>query len=371
MDTRIEKFTRAFFWVGYVVFLSASIPHVAAYFRHFDPVTSNHFEDISYWVIAVAIAVVIDVSDVLVSIAVIRAKANGATLKDTFLFWVFIFLIMALSWFFNWQYNVVFGTSQFQAVDSYTIANWVTIGQINPVIGSAFQLLILVYTLMAHKFAQKPREKTLEELMKEADEMEQKANYLARIEAVKQAESSRKWQARFEGIRQVKDEAIRTIKGEDEAVLEEAKPAEEIASEAQIDEPITDPIIEFLPVVEEAQSEQYTDEYNGVDNDEDNDLMTVLNSYPLVSDKWLAKGRKSASIDEIMAVTGHTKRKLNNAPLRVSSRNDKLILISSVLEWLKTAPKPEPKPQDTDPLPVTNGHRKVTQPLAEWVPLEV
>ncbi|HEX3642689.1 MAG TPA: hypothetical protein VHV10_15495, partial [Ktedonobacteraceae bacterium] len=123
MESRIEKFTRAFFWVGYVVFLSASIPHVAAYFRHFDPITQNHFEDISYWVIAVAIAVVIDVSDVLVSIAVIKAKANGATLKDTWLFWVFIFLIMALSWFFNWQYNVVFGTSQFQAVDSYTIAN--------------------------------------------------------------------------------------------------------------------------------------------------------------------------------------------------------------------------------------------------------
>jgi hypothetical protein len=223
---------------------------------------------------------------------------------------------------------------------------------------------------MAHKFAQKPKEKTLEELMKEANEMEQKADYIARIEAVKQAESSRKWQARFEGIRQVKDEAIRTIKGEDEAALEEEKPADEIASEAQIDEPITDPIIEFLPVVEEAQSEQYADEYNGVDNDEDNDLMGVLESYPLVDDAWLAKDRKSASIDEIMAVTGQSKRRINKANLQRSSRNKDLILISSVLEWLKTAPKPEPKAQDTDPLPVTNGHRKVTQPLANLVNLE-
>jgi hypothetical protein len=37
----------------------------------------------------------------------------------------------------------------------------------------------------------------------------------------------------------------------------------------------------------------------------------------------------------------------------------------------ETAPKPEPKAQDTDPLPVTNGHRKDTQPLANLVEMRV
>lgn len=234
MESRIEKFTRGFFWVGYVVFLSASIPHVASYFRHFDPMTTNQFEDISYWVIAVAIAIVIDVSDVLVSIAVIRAKSNGATFKDTFLFWVFIFLIMGLSWFFNWQYNVVFGTDQFHVVDGYTVMNGVTIGEINPVIGSAFQLLILVYTLMAHKFAQKPKEKTLEELMNEANEMEQKAEFVARIEAVKRAEKSRKQQDFFASLRAVKSEALKTMKSTDESALQADVPVATAELDAEV-----------------------------------------------------------------------------------------------------------------------------------------
>jgi hypothetical protein len=257
---------------------------------------------------------------------------------------------------------------------------------VNPIIGSAFQLLILVYTLMAHKFSQKPKEKTLEELMKEADEMEKKASYLARIETVKQAQSSRKWQARFEGIRQVKDEAIKTIKGQDEATLEGVTPAEEISQEADEDESIIQAIIDVLPDVEPEQTEVNTEQHNAVDNDEDNDLTAVLENYPKVADEWLAKGRKSASMDEIIAVTGHSKRRLNKANLQRSSRNKDLILISAVIDWLKTVPLPtdkaEPKPRDTDelqpsqstqntdPLPVTNGHRKVTRPL-DLVPLEI
>jgi len=194
MDTRIDTFTRTFFWAGYVVFLSASIPHIAAYFRHFDPATSNRWEDAAYWVIATAIAIVIDVSDVLVSIAVMRAQSTGARGKDVFGFWCFIVFIMILSWFVNWQYNVVFGTHEFGKVDNYRfIIPFISfsVGQINPVIGSAFQVLLLVYTSMAHKFAQKPREKPLEELQKEAQDAQQRAGYLATIDATKQAQKAR------------------------------------------------------------------------------------------------------------------------------------------------------------------------------------
>lgn len=235
MDTRIDKFAKGFFWFGYAVFLSASIPHIAAYFRHFDPNTQDVWQNGFYWTIAVLLAVVIDVSDVLVSIAVMRAQANGAKFKDTYGFWLFIVLIMALSWLFNWQYNVVFQSADFRTVDAYQIAGSnLTVGQINPILGSAFQLLLLVYTGMAHKFSQKPIERTLQELIAEANEAEQRAQYLARIDMVKRAESSRKWQARFEEIRQVKDEAIKTIKGQDEEASEDTKMPDEISPEAVV-----------------------------------------------------------------------------------------------------------------------------------------
>src|SRR5258708_2276475 len=114
MDTRIEKVTRTFFWIGYAVFLLASIPHIAAYFRHFDPSTPNPLEDGFYWTVAIMIAVVIDVSDVLVSIAVLKALSNGARYRDIWGYWLFILLITGLSWLFNWEYNITFQTSTFQ-----------------------------------------------------------------------------------------------------------------------------------------------------------------------------------------------------------------------------------------------------------------
>jgi len=352
MESRIEKFTGVFFWVGYIVFLSASIPHVAAYFRHFDPTTTNRFEDISYWVIAVAIAVVIDVSDVLVSIAVIRAKANGATLKDTFLFWIFIFLIMGLSWFFNWQYNVVYGTSEFHVVDQYSIASGITIGQVNPVIGSAFQLLILVYTLMAHKFAQKPKEKTLEELMQEANEMEQKADYLARIDAVKHAASSRKWQARFDGIRQVKDEALKTIKGPDEVTPQGDPPALETRD---------------IPVdLEQDDDEVDTDETPVVEPEfEDESKQDGSADLPQLEP---ISGKQSVSIEEATLILGlsesYVRELLRKGKLRKDARNKKKILLSSINSYQGSRQFVRKNGQ-------TNGHQKITQPLDNFVELRV
>ena len=211
MNTKVEHFTRGFFWFGYAVFLSASIPHLAAYFRHFDPSTPNAIENTFYWTIAVLLAVVIDVSDVLVSIAVMRAQANGAKFRDTFGFWLFILLIMSLSCSFNWQYNVVFGTNDFHTVDQNVIWGSVTVGQINPVIGSAFQLLLLVYTGMAHKFAQKPKVLSLQELEQQAREAEQRAEYQARIDAVKKAQRAESRQNFFETLRQTKKEVTAMV----------------------------------------------------------------------------------------------------------------------------------------------------------------
>jgi len=329
---------------------------VAAYFRHFDPATSNQFQDVAYWVIAVAIAVVIDVSDVLVSIAVIRAKANGATFKDTFLFWVFIFLIMGLSWFFNWQYNVVYGTSEFHVVDQYSIANGVTIGQVNPVIGSAFQLLILVYTLMAHKFAQKPKEKSLEELMQEADELEKKADYLARIDAVKHAASSRKWQARFDGIRQVKDEALKTIKGPDEVTPQADPPAIEtrdfpVEFVEDDDEVDTDE----TPVVEPEFELECEDE------SEQDGSADLPQSDPI-------SGKQSISIEEATLILGlsesYVRELLRKGKLRKDARNKKKILLSSINSYQGSRQFVRKNGQ-------TNGHQKITQPLDNFVELRV
>src|SRR5258706_2091564 len=203
----IDKFTRSFFWFGFCVFLGASIPHIAAFYRHFDPnATPGSIQDITDWTIGYLIAIVIDVTDVLVSIAVLKAINSGARKRDLIGYWSFILFVMSLSWLVNWQYDIVYQTNAFAKAENIAIFG-VLVGAVNPVIGSAFQLLLLVSTAMAHKFAEKPVQKTAEQLRQEADELEQVAMQQARIDAVKKMQNDNKVGGIIDSLEQAKERA--------------------------------------------------------------------------------------------------------------------------------------------------------------------
>jgi len=74
-----------------------------------------------------------------------------------------------------------------------------------------------------------------------------------------------------------------------------------------------------------------------------------LENYPKVISEWIERGVKTVSIEDILSVTGQSKRRINNAKLQRHSRNKDLIMVSSVIDWLKNAPLPE--------VPIiSNGH---------------
>jgi hypothetical protein len=84
-------------------------------------------------------------------------------------------------------------------------------------------------------------------------------------------------------------------------------------------------------------------------------LFWVTKHYPRVASEWFANNRKTVTLEEIIEVTGHTKRRLSKAALRRSSRNPELVLVSSVIEWLKTAPIPTHNESQNDALPRVMG----------------
>lgn len=86
-----------------------------------------------------------------------------------------------------------------------------------------------------------------------------------------------------------------------------------------------------------------------------------LEDYPRVVSEWIDKDVKTATIDQIVEVTGHQKRKLIRAPFQRSNRNKDLILISSVIDWLKITPPPETGHQ--------NGYSKVVS-MDEYLEME-
>lgn len=76
-----------------------------------------------------------------------------------------------------------------------------------------------------------------------------------------------------------------------------------------------------------------------------------LEDYPNVIKEWIDKDVKTATIDQIAEVTGHPKRKLIKVPFQRHNRNKDLIIVSSVVDWLKVTPSPETSHQ--------NGYSKV------------
>jgi hypothetical protein len=86
-----------------------------------------------------------------------------------------------------------------------------------------------------------------------------------------------------------------------------------------------------------------------------------LEYYPNVTTEWLNQGIKTVTVDEIVRITGHSRRRINAAKLETDRRNSKLIRVSSIIEWLKIAPLPEtPVPSNGH----SNGHKEGdTDPL--------
>ncbi len=341
----IDKFTRSFFWFGFVVFLSASIPHIAAYYRHFDPNTTG-LADTAAWVIGYLIAIVIDVTDVLVSIAVLKALNSGTKKRHLLGYWAFIVFVMALSWFINWQYNIVYGTQAFARADSQQIFG-VLVGSVNPIIGSAF-----VYTAMAHKFAEKPVKKTAEQLRQEADELEQVAMQQTRIDAVKKMQNDNRVDALIDSLGQAKERAKTLFSNNQNQAIESTK------TEAK-DEPKTEVSDEQNEFNNEVYNQQ--NELNNGGSNELNDqpeqevpdpnsgefvalhenILSVLTTYPKI-EALLSTGRPTFTLEDVSVATGYGVKLLANriakGELKHPPRNDKRIVKESLLQWLKTAP---------------------------------
>lgn len=63
-----------------------------------------------------------------------------------------------------------------------------------------------------------------------------------------------------------------------------------------------------------------------------------LANYPKVVSELIETGKATIQIDEAVNLTGISKRRLNNANLKRHSRNRDLIMVNSLIEWLKTVP---------------------------------
>jgi len=84
----------------------------------------------------------------------------------------------------------------------------------------------------------------------------------------------------------------------------------------------------------------------------------ALQAYSEECLNWLRSGTKTVSLEEITRYTGHSKRKIegaiNKGYLQTASRNKELILVSSLVSWLKSVQPSTGKTEETPMLHIVN-----------------
>ena len=183
----VNRALKGFFWFAFASFLAASIPHVAYFFRAFEPQATAGQDPLFYWGIAYALAVSIDVMIVLLSVTVAQLKHQRVGRGTILSIWAFILLLTGLSWFINWQYARQFSSAMLNQVAGTHLNLYFfspNVGQIDPVIASMFQVFAIAYTYIADKIAMS-KPKTAAELKQETDEEEARGKELARLEDIR------------------------------------------------------------------------------------------------------------------------------------------------------------------------------------------
>ncbi len=182
----------------------------------------------------------------------------------------------------------------------------------------------------------------------EADRLRQKDTMLSQLRRKMEesiAELQRKAGATIELLKQENANNLAAL---------QKKADEQIAEGQRQIEYLTAELIKANALIESGQKELA--ELHNANNNSDED---ALQAYPQECIKWLMSGVKSVSIEAITQHTGHAKRTITNAirtgKLQTASRNKDLILVSSLIDWLRiTPPLINKDEQKTDALRVIN-----------------
>ena len=159
-----QGFLQVVLWIAFAAFLFASLPHVAYFFASFEPESSGQVNDY-WWLVSYSLAIGIDVTSFLLSLNVaikMRRATAGlggvprllAKVGVIITHWPFIIMLVAFSWLVNFEHAKEFHSLMLdlaENVDVNLIIWQGKLGDLNPIIASAFPVLAVAYTGMSDR----------------------------------------------------------------------------------------------------------------------------------------------------------------------------------------------------------------------------
>jgi hypothetical protein len=220
----LDGLGRALFWFAFIAFMLASIPHTAYFFRAWEPTVTptDNRDDLAYWGVAYAIAISVDGMVIYLTRALTVLNKQGGKRFAKGVAWLGIGLLSLLSWFVNWQYAIQFRGHMLDRVLSLSLGWW-KLADIDPILASMFQALIIFYTFISDKVHEPPierQEEDLAELRKRAAEADERAQLQTSIHAAKQQQRAERAKSLLQLGKAVVGEMRHTP--EEESMLERA-----------------------------------------------------------------------------------------------------------------------------------------------------
>jgi hypothetical protein len=185
MSERSKTITNWLFWGAFAVFLGVSIPHIAWVVRQYTPQDASWYNKLFYGVLSLGYAVAIDG----IMAWLTHAQSQHRISKQSIFTWTFIVILVAMSWYLNWVYNVAHDPSkQLGEVWQFQLFGWwilpsITVGAFTPVLLGALPVFTIAYVSVLNNVNQMKTlaAKSLAELAAEADDIEQRRALEARI----------------------------------------------------------------------------------------------------------------------------------------------------------------------------------------------
>lgn len=338
---RTHRVLQGFFWFAFAAFLLASIPHVAYFFRAYEPIDAAR--DTLYWLISYGIAVSIDVTIFLLSVTVAGLQRQHQSLRLICSVWVFIIGLAALSWYINFKYAAHFIDISMISPTAVTLPWLGRLPDINPIIASMFQAMAIAYTWIADKIGAGEQVKTAAQLKAEADELEKAMQEKQRIATLQRGGKV----SALTGLLDAGKTLVTHVQNMS------PRPPDTQVNTAEVDEQNTGIGETFTQVKTMGPDEQSEDGIPAISesirggNDGQTsphialtpDVLAVLEAFPNIT-MFLTTSRKTVTIEEIETALHQSHKmvlnRVKDGTLKRSPRNDKLIIISSVVEWAKT-----------------------------------
>ena len=138
MTFRQKAVTQWLFWGAFAVFLGVSIPHIAWVVKQYEP-HSTLFIGLCFWGLAFGYAIALD--GVMAWLTHVQSTAGGSR-WDKATTWAFIIVLVAMSWYLNWVFDLAHDPSK-QAGDVWQYQLTGKMGSVSPITIGAFTPVLL------------------------------------------------------------------------------------------------------------------------------------------------------------------------------------------------------------------------------------